>query len=241
MPISTGSASSRPIPSRPIASRSATWAPAGSPPPRGRRDPARGRRVPASAASPRGEDPRLGDLGAAGLEAAVLSACSFGLPQRCRNRAPCIVPRLPQGSDFAAGAVSQRRVALRHSPFAFEGARGLTGAYFGARNLAAPTALTRGLTERDAHVKTRESSRRLSLDPSRRTLAFDSSSARAIGDGEIQPSERSPVILEGDDRPVRDRTDIIAVVSESVPFSRSAVVGFSACARFTRKRRRAST
>jgi DNA primase len=86
-----------------------------------------------------------------------------------------------------------------------------------ARNLAAPTALTRGLTERDAHVKTRESSRRLSLDPSRRTLAFDSSSARAIGDGEIQPSERSPVISKETITLVRDRTDIIAVVSESVP------------------------
>ncbi len=66
-------------------------------------------------------------------------------------------------------------------------------------------------------MKTRESSGRLSLDPIRRTLAFDSSSARAIGDGEIQASERSTMISKETISLVRDRTDIIAVITESVP------------------------
>jgi DNA primase len=76
---------------------------------------------------------------------------------------------------------------------------------------------TLGLTERGARVKTRGSSRRLSLDPTRRTLAFDSSSARAIGDGEIQASERSTMISKETISLVRDRTDIVAVITESVP------------------------
>lgn len=66
-------------------------------------------------------------------------------------------------------------------------------------------------------MKTRQASRRLSLDPTRRTLAFDSSSARANGDGEIQASECSTMISKETISLVRDRTDIVAVITESVP------------------------
>ena len=133
--------------------------------------------------------------------------------------ASLIVPRATSGRDFAAnpqpararrrGSLARGRGATRDAP-----AGALAG---GRQSVWPPAGATLGLTEGDSHVKTRGSSRRLSLNPTRRTLAFDSSSAHAIGDGETQASERSPVISKETISLVRDRTDIIAVISESVP------------------------